>query len=116
MWNVEKPLLRHDAMHGKTTVRQADGGTALRGWKKQMPLCSGVDKACNTACVKPSAFGRGETARPRPTGVPLRESLENPLKMGKQMTASASALTLVLRQATGCETGDLESGEESPGR
>ena len=77
MWNVEKPLLRHVAMHGKPTVRQAYGGTALRGWKKRMPSCSGVDKVYNTACAKPSARGRGETARPRPTGVPLRESLEN---------------------------------------
>ena len=55
MGNVEKPLLRHVAMHGKPTARQAYGGTALRGWKKQTPPCSRVDKVCNMACVKPSA-------------------------------------------------------------
>ncbi len=26
------------AMHGRQTVRHADGGTALRGWKKQRPF------------------------------------------------------------------------------
>ena len=43
--NVEKLSLRHDAMHGKPTVRQADGGATLRCRKKQMPSCSGADRA-----------------------------------------------------------------------
>jgi len=39
MRNVEKPSLRHaQGMAGKT-VRQADGGTALRSWKKQRLRC-----------------------------------------------------------------------------
>jgi len=37
------------ATHGRQTVRHAYGGTELRGWKKQMPLCSGVDRARNIA-------------------------------------------------------------------
>ena len=43
--NVETSSLRHDAMHGKPTVRQADGGATLRCRKKQMPPCSGADRA-----------------------------------------------------------------------
>lgn len=32
------------AMHSRLTVRQAVGGVAVRGWKKQMPLCNEADK------------------------------------------------------------------------
>ncbi|MHC4389092.1 MAG: hypothetical protein ACYSX1_10840 [Planctomycetota bacterium] len=39
------------ANHGKPTVRQAHGGAVLRGWKKQMPPCSGVDRTCNMVQV-----------------------------------------------------------------
>jgi len=49
------------AMHGKPTVRQADGGTALRSRKKQMPSCNEADRAWNIAQrenLKHSCFGR----------------------------------------------------------
>jgi len=32
------------ATHSRLTVRQAVGGIALIGWKKQTPLCNEVDK------------------------------------------------------------------------
>ena len=31
------------AIQGRPTVRQADEGAVLRGWKKQMPFCNGRD-------------------------------------------------------------------------
>ena len=32
------------ARHSRLTIRQAVGGAAIRGWKKQMPLCNEGDK------------------------------------------------------------------------
>ena len=32
------------AMHSRLTVRQAVEGIAVRGWKKQKPLCNEADK------------------------------------------------------------------------
>jgi len=54
---------RQSATHerGKPTVRQADGGTALRSRKKQMPSCNEADRAWNIAQrenLKHSCFGR----------------------------------------------------------
>ena len=80
MRNVEKLVLRHVAMHGKPTVRQAYGGSALRGWKKQMPSCNGVDKVCNMTYAKPFGLRLWKIACPRPTGVLLRDNLENLLR------------------------------------
>ncbi len=37
------------ATRGKPTVRQADGGTVVRGWKKRMPSCNGTDTVCDRA-------------------------------------------------------------------
>jgi len=40
------------AKQGKPTVRQAYEGTVVRGWKKQMPFCNGVDRICNRIQLK----------------------------------------------------------------
>jgi hypothetical protein len=48
------------ATHSRLTVRQAVGGIALRGWKKQMPLCNEADKVRNMTCTKTEVFGFGE--------------------------------------------------------
>jgi len=32
------------AIHGKPTVRQADGGAVVRGWKKQRSSCNVMDR------------------------------------------------------------------------
>jgi len=38
-----------NAMHGKPTARQADGGAKVRGRKKQRPPGNGADRAWNIA-------------------------------------------------------------------
>jgi hypothetical protein len=48
------------ATHSRLTVRQAIGGIALRGWKKQMPLCNEADKVRNMTCTKTEVFSFGE--------------------------------------------------------
>ena len=42
------------AIQGKPTVRQAYGGAVVRGWKKQMPFCNGMDRACPRVQLKSS--------------------------------------------------------------
>src|SRR3990172_3233660 len=66
------------ATPGKPTVRQAQGGTARRSRKKQTPLGNREDRACNMAQRESRERSRPRrNACPRPTGVPLRENLEN---------------------------------------
>ena len=63
--NVERPSLRHAQDMAGKTVRQADGGTELRSWKKQRLRCSVGDRAGNRVRLQ-----KAENRFSCPNGVP----------------------------------------------
>ena len=69
------------ATHGRLTARQAIGGAAIRGRKKQRPFCNEADRGFNIIPhVKTGIFDSGEMTCRRPAGVSLRDNLENLLR------------------------------------
>lgn len=70
---------------GQQLVREAYGRAGLGGWKKRRLSCNGADRG----------FNRHPTVKagPRPTGLSLRENLENRNYEEKQMTAVQLVLT-----------------------
>jgi hypothetical protein len=70
------------------TARHAVGAVAVRCWKKQMPSCSGKDRARNMAQSKTRGLPPRRSRCPLPTGVLSRENLWNLFQMGKQMAVA----------------------------
>ena len=93
VWKTKKNVqlavnsLFHYCMAGET-VRHAVGAVAVRCWKKQMPSCSGKDRARNMAQLKTIGLPPLGSRCPRPTGVLLRENMWNLFQTGKQMAVA----------------------------
>ncbi len=72
-----KAVLSPCATHGSQTVRHGVGETELRIWKKQTPSGNMADRACNMAHPEIEWKQHSRTGSPRPSGVSLRENMEN---------------------------------------
>jgi len=77
MWNMERLSFRHVQCMVGITVRRAVGAVVLRIWKKQMPFCNEMDRACNMAQLEIRILRILRSRCPLPIGVQLRENLGN---------------------------------------